>query len=396
MKRIFLILTAVFTFTTVSNAQNGMTGEILNSLDRAIEILEEKQQDFEDGKKEFQRLIDSISTVVNDLNQQKIEALRNGIKDIDSSISDTKNRLKCIDMLRDEYDRNRNKDFMISDGENSVEGKSISEGFLITSICGNDTVIVEANKDGSCKTIVKNGKENVVVRSGAIEQKDVNSHSIFPRRYEFRVKRVNFDSHLGGIFFGINALRAPEGEEVPDFMNLNESRSLVFDVTFMSFDIPFCNNFGMAAGFNFEFNHYSFSTQKPFDLKVADSHVYADYLSPISDSFKRHNLRLIYFNVPIIMEYEIPTRSGELYVQAGIKGGVRIGSRTKQVYEVNGSRKKNCDRSSFETQLLRYSFIGGLGLGAWQIYGEYSPVPLFKEGHGPELYPFALGIKLSF
>lgn len=396
MKRIFLILATAFTFTTVSNAQNGIPAEIFNSLDRAIEILEEKQQDFEDGKKEFQRLIDSISAVVNDLNQQKIDALINGIKDIDSSILDTKSRLKCIDMLRDEYDRNRNKDFMISDGKNLVEGKSTEEGFLITSICGNDTVIVEANKNGSCKTIVKNGKEDVVVRSGVSENKEVYSHSIWPHRYEFRVKRVKFDSHLGGIFFGINALRAPEGVEVPDFMNLNESRSLALEISFMSFDIPFCNNFGMAAGFNLEFNHYSFSTQKPFDLKVVDSHVYADYLSPVSDSFKRHNLRLIYFNVPIIMEYGIPTRSGDIYVQAGIKGGVRIGSRTKQVYEVNGSRKKNCDRSSFETQLLRYSFVGGLGYGAWQIYGEYSPVQLFKEGHGPELYPFALGIKLSF
>ncbi|MBQ9213706.1 MAG: hypothetical protein IJ150_07185, partial [Bacteroidales bacterium] len=62
----------------------------------------------------------------------------------------------------------------------------------------------------------------------------------------------------------------------------------------------------------------------------------------------------------------------------------------------DGNKKKNRVHDDFETNLLRYSFIAGAGFGEVQIFGEYSPVELFKKNHGPEVYPFAVGVKLNF
>jgi hypothetical protein len=216
----------------------------------------------------------------------------------------------------------------------------------------------------------------------------------FPR-YDFEIttKNRDFESHTTGIFFGVNGLINPDRSSgAADFLALNESRSLCLDIYFAGHDVPFSNNAGMSFGCDLEFNHYSLS--EPVDLKVRDKQI--TYEKAAFD-YKRQNLRLMYLSFPLLFEIQIPGKTcDKFYINAGVKGGIRVGSRVKQVYEVDGDKKKNRVRNNFETQLFRYSLVGGLGFGGIQVFGEYSPLQLFKDEHGPELYPFAIGVKFNF
>ena len=221
-----------------------------------------------------------------------------------------------------------------------------------------------------------------------------NRYSIEIPHYDFDVRNryKSFESHLTGIFFAVNGLINPNsGSHEADFMKLNDSRSLCLDIYFAAHDVPFCNKFGMSFGCDLEFNHYSLA--KDINLLVRDEKVcYENSLI----EYKRQNLRLMYLSFPLIFELNIPSGRENFYINAGIKGGIRVGSRVKQVYEENGDKKKNRVHNDFETQLFRYAVIGGIGYDGIQVFAEYSPLQLFKDSHGPELYPFAIGVKFNF
>lgn len=219
-------------------------------------------------------------------------------------------------------------------------------------------------------------------------------YSIEIPRYDLEIKSRNrdFESHLTGIFFAVNGLMNPNSDShEADFMNLNESRSFCLDIYFAGHDIPFCRKFGMTFGCDLEFNHYSLA--KDINLIVRDGQVGYEN-SAIN--YKRQNFRLMYLNFPLVFEFNVPSGREKFYINAGIKGGVRVGSRIKQIYDIDGEKKRNRIHGDFQSQLFRYAVIGGIGYDGVQVFAEYSPLQLFKDGRGPELYPFAIGVKFNF
>ena len=102
-------------------------------------------------------------------------------------------------------------------------------------------------------------------------------------------------------------------------------------------------------------NHYAFD--KLFDLKVEEKTLTADFSTSVGKDFKRSNLRLAYFGVPLIFEYDFPLNDHKFYIQAGVKGSLRVGSRVKQVYNQDGNKKKNRVHDDFETNLSFVKYI---------------------------------------
>lgn len=216
----------------------------------------------------------------------------------------------------------------------------------------------------------------------------------------FNADKHGFESHLGGAFLGVNHYINADGNfDAPadaQWMELNSGRSLNFDLYLDMFGIPsISKNFAIEAGLDFEFNHYSFA--KDFVLDVADGKLVQDYGNVPECGFKRSQLRTLYLGLPLMMELQFRNTSNRtVYLSAGVKGQVRIGCRTKQVWKEGDEKFKNKDRQNYNTSLLRYSFIGGIGVGDWQVFGEYCPVSIFEDGKGPELIPFSIGIKYNF
>lgn len=350
------LLLATFTISFASAQEQDSLANVRNY--HKIEILQLQIKDMEEGLSDFNIQIetlnkvndsildnfkDPVDTAIVSSNRMRIEAYSKGIDDINDSINQIKIKI-----------------------ENLSSGKESA------------IVSIENNDKSRVDTI------------------EIGNKPYF--RYQHKRNNNSFNGHLSGTFIGINSFINSDGQiDAPadaPFMDLNESRSLEVSFSCCELNIPFSKNTGLTTGFEFQIHHYSF--KKTFDLKIDDnSMVYADYTSPEVDKFKRFNLRTVYFCLPVQFEWQIPVKNDKIFINAGIDGGIRIGSRTKQIYKLDGERKKNVERSDFETNLLRYEFFGGIGYKSTEIFVKYSPQPFFIDNHGPELYPISVGIKFD-
>ncbi|MEE3449011.1 MAG: hypothetical protein VZQ51_10400 [Bacteroidales bacterium] len=194
-------------------------------------------------------------------------------------------------------------------------------------------------------------------------------------------------------YFGINNFINSNGKvDQPDadFMALNSGRSIEAGLCLGLHRWELAQNFALDIALDYRLNHYSF--QNTFNLIKQNDMITANYDNLPVKEFKRHNLRLQYLSIPLQFELELGY-SNPCRLRAGIEGSIRIGSREKQVYKTDGHRQVERIRSDFETNFLRYAFTFGLGFKNLELYGNYSPVQLFKNGHGPELYPISMGIR---
>lgn len=370
MKKIILLFIAAF-FINMCQVLEASAQEVYGILQEARTQLNDRKAELLSGRQSFQDRIDHINdtSVDNQLDNGRIAALESGIRDIDATLAK-------IDIALD----------------------AISNSGIVNSYYSSR---VELSRNGNTVRIYKHVADNSITvevnGTKVINEDGFDSVNILEPRMHLKNKK-DFSGHLSGIFLGINGLLLKNGEyEAPvtmPYFELNESRSLDFSVYFNDFAVPFSKNCGLVMGTALQFNHYSF--QQVFDLTVNDHMVTADYDHTVATEFKRFNYRIIHFNFPIVFEIATSGRQ-KFFVNAGVMGGVRIGSRTKQIYVVDGDRQKNCSRKTFDTNLFKYSFIGGVGYRCFQVFGEYSPVPLFKSGHASEdLYPFSLGVKFLF
>ncbi|MCQ2973725.1 MAG: hypothetical protein MJ211_02805 [Bacteroidales bacterium] len=380
MMMITILMNLVIFFPYEGKAQNMVLEAKQNLVNKKAELLLAKDY--------FNNRIDTYKEESNNSkNNEPINVLNTAIAENDKIIEKIEKTIKIIDNIGivDEYKEenieNNNitkRKYNFSDGNDNVEiSKKISDNVLIIKL--NNEIILEGNQ-----VVASNNKE-------AVKTITIETNS------EKTKNKYNFKPHFSGCFLGINGyLNSDKKNEAPNeysFFEINETRSLAFDLYLTEFHGAISNFCGIAGGLNLQFNHYAF--EKAFDLDVVDGKLVADYSHLKASEFKRFNYRIMHLSVPILIEFQMPTNK-DLYLTAGVLGGIRIGSRTKQIYEENSKRQKNTNRKTFETNLLKYSFIGGFGYKGIQIFGEYSPVSIFKKDHGPEIYPYSIGIKLNF
>jgi hypothetical protein len=111
------------------------------------------------------------------------------------------------------------------------------------------------------------------------------------------------------------------------------------------------------------------------------------------EDLSKTKLAVSYLKVPLLLEFQIPVnqRTGRLYINAGVVGGVRIGSHTK----VKHGDIKDKDRSGFYMNAFNYAATARVGYKDIGLFATYSMTPLFETGKGPALTPFTIGISFS-
>ena len=245
-----------------------------------------------------------------------------------------------------------------------------------------DTIVKPAGSDTS---IIRIGKKDVKVidhdggteiRWGKDKRKDD------PNR---------FNGHWEGIEFGFNAFDKPDYSMYDaadnDFMSLNQGKSLEFDLNFYELNIGLSKSYvGLVSGMGLSFNNYRFDN--PYTLQKGQNMTLPIRLNP--ENLSKTKLAATYLNVPVLLEFQIPVNQneGRLFINAGVIGGVKIGSHTKVKYGNN----KDKDRSGFNLNSFKYEATARVGYKDICLFANYSLTPLFQTGKGPELTPFTIGI----
>lgn len=176
-----------------------------------------------------------------------------------------------------------------------------------------------------------------------------------------------------------------------DWMDLKQARSWNFNINFWNRSFGLGTRYvGLVTGMGFSFNNYHFSN--PVTLKIENGITTVDS-SFFGTSVRRTKLHTFGFDIPLMLEFHIPTGSYKtINISAGVIGEVRISSKTKVVYDRDGDKRKQRNGSDFNMTTLKYYLTARVGFDDCYIFANYSPIRLFEESKGPEVYPFSIGI----
>lgn len=262
-----------------------------------------------------------------------------------------------------------------------VSTDAISLDTSIQSAFNADTITPSPNKDTA---IVRIGKKEVKV----IDH-DGGTEIRWGRDKHKKDHSGKFNGHWQGLEFGFNAFDKPDYSmyNTKDFMSLNQGKSMEFDLNFYELNIGLAKSYvGLVSGMGLSFNSYRF--ENPYTL-IRDP----DRTVPMQlneENLSKTKLAISYFTVPLLLEFQIPVNQneGRVFVNAGIIGGVKLGSHTKVKY----GDTKDKDRSGFNINSFKYAATGRIGYKEFSLFVNYSLTPLFQSGKGPGLTPFTIGI----
>ncbi len=122
--------------------------------------------------------------------------------------------------------------------------------------------------------------------------------------------------------------------------------------------------------------------------------IQAEYIDVNEKDFKKNKLNAAYITVPVLFEFQIPVKHRKIYFGAGLVGSMRAWSKQKQKYEIDGKKYKDKTLDDFQLSPFRYTITARVGYGGIGLFADYTPVQLFKDGSGPEIYPIMIGLHI--
>jgi Outer membrane protein beta-barrel domain len=185
----------------------------------------------------------------------------------------------------------------------------------------------------------------------------------------------------------------------PDTINTS-GFSKSFNVYFM-LDYPFKTNpnLSMALGLGIASDHILFS-KTYIGLKDNTSTLHFTNQAD-TNNFKKTKLATAYLEAPIEFRYSADPLTGKgVKAAIGVKIGTLINAHTRNTkFEnktntvLNDVTMKEAGKKFFNKN--RISVMGRIGYGHFTLYGSYQLTPLFKDGAGPVVRPFSIGLTLS-
>ncbi|MNR25751.1 hypothetical protein D3C85_1429170 [compost metagenome] len=115
------------------------------------------------------------------------------------------------------------------------------------------------------------------------------------------------------------------------------------------------------------------------------------------NDYRKNKLRAVYLTVPLMLEFCSNGKSDKgFYLAAGVIGGVRIGSSTKQVIEEDKSKEKTKTRGVYGLNAFRLDAAVKLGYKDIGVFANYSLLPLFDTDKTVGVYPLTFGLTVNF
>jgi hypothetical protein len=270
-------------------------------------------------------------------------------------------------------------------------------------------ISVSANESGDT-TKVKVGNMSVEVINDDSVSVTVGNNKIIINddgHVEFhKGHKQKFNGHWGGFQMGVNGYLTKDGSfNLPDkyeFLELNYAKSLNYQLNFFEQNINLAKqHFGLVTGIGIQWTIYCLSKDI---VLVSDSKPIYGYHASKGNEFNppypdrdyiKSKLRLTYLTVPVLFEYQTNrfSRTNSFHVTAGVVGGWAFNIRSKAVWDYDGKQKRKV-HDDYGIQPFRWDAYAGIGWGKINLFGTCALNTLFKEGKGPVLYPFTLGLAI--
>jgi hypothetical protein len=170
---------------------------------------------------------------------------------------------------------------------------------------------------------------------------------------------------------------------------------------YLMLDFPFKTNphWSVALGPGIGSDHMYFDKMYPGVKDPTTTIRFQDQEDTIH--FKKVKLATTFAELPIELRYRFNTTSDKsVKLALGAKVGTLIDAhvRAKELQNSNDEALNPYtlkEKSNRFFNKSRLSVMGRVGFGHFSIYASYAITPLFKEGQGPVVRPFSVGLMLS-
>jgi hypothetical protein len=208
-----------------------------------------------------------------------------------------------------------------------------------------------------------------------------------------------FKGNWAGVFFSVNGFAQADYSMYPDdvdgFMEptLWKSNCLSINLIQTSIRLQRTRNFiGLVTGLGADFQSYRLD--KSYSIEKG-----ATKVEPVQLDYERNQkskFSSVYLSVPLLIEFQVPVGhyDNRIYFSTGIIGSLRVDTHTKVKYRVDGKKKKTKEPDDYYLRDFRFAGTVRMGYRWINLFATYDLQPLFKDGRGPELYPFSVGIGL--
>ncbi len=201
-------------------------------------------------------------------------------------------------------------------------------------------------------------------------------------------------TYFAGLDLGVNFLMNSSGTTGFDgqdaWLDNDPARSLSWRWNMAEEKIRIVKDYvGITTGLAIAWNSYSFTD----NVRVLNN---SDSTWGVVDSlpnYSKNKLRTTHLQVPLLLSLNSslnPDRN--FHIDMGVIGGLRIGSRTKQKFEVDGRTQRETTVDDFNLAPVSLDATVRVGYRNLTLWASYGLTSLFRDGKGPEAYPLAVGL----
>ena len=117
-------------------------------------------------------------------------------------------------------------------------------------------------------------------------------------------------------------------------------------------------------------------------------------------TYKKYKLATAYLELPVELRYNTNAENSSKgwKFALGAQIGTMIDAHTKAKVTIDPKQEGNYTtkvKNSFLFNGTRLALTGRVGIGAFSLYGSYSFTGMFREGFGPSIRPYSIGLCLS-
>lgn len=253
-------------------------------------------------------------------------------------------------------------------------------------------------EDDDSVTVILNDKRIVIVTDDSVRvnigQRDIviNDDGV---KIKSRYKTPKFNGHWAGFGISVNGLLNQDKKmDYPTgapYLDLDYNKSIGVNVNFFEQNVNiYAQHLGLVTGLGVTWNNYVFADDNVVLTQDGELGGYYDTTSTMN--YKKSKLMAASLQIPLLFEYQTNSKmkTNSFHVSAGVLGSVRMWSHSKNKLD-DGKVKTKGD---FYINPFIIEGMATIGWGIINLYGTYSISTMFRDGKGPECYPFAIGIAL--
>lgn len=166
---------------------------------------------------------------------------------------------------------------------------------------------------------------------------------------------------------------------------------------YLCYDFPIQkSHFSFAAGIGVGTSNIYFDNQ---ELRLTDTGARGDQVTFQNETYdyKKYKLATTYIEAPFELRYfgDKENRNKGFKAAIGLRAGALVGAHVKDSRTVDGNKVVEKINTKRYLDKWRFSATARIGYGNFTLFGSYNLNTLFKEGSGPEMVPYSIGLCIT-